>query len=91
VPWGQILPNRIMTAPLSEGGGDKMRAAMLGVVGRFIDLRSLHGNLGLSWHTDQLHPGGARLRPILDRGRMATLLAMLRRNGTVSVGRKRGL
>jgi len=34
---------------------------------------------------------GAGLKPDLNRGRIATMLAMLRRNGTTSFGRKRGL
>jgi hypothetical protein len=68
-----------------------LRAGMRRVLGRFVDLKSLDGILELSWHTDQLHRVGAGLKPDLNRGRIATLLAMLRRNGTVSVGRKRGL
>jgi hypothetical protein len=68
-----------------------VRTGMRAVLGRFVDLKSLDGILELSWHTDQLHRVGAGLEPDLNRGRIATLLAMLRRNGTVSVGRKRGL
>ncbi|MBI3226077.1 MAG: NADH:flavin oxidoreductase/NADH oxidase family protein [Mycolicibacterium cosmeticum] len=67
-----------------------VRTGMRRVLGRFVDLKSLDGILELSWHTDQLHRVGAGLKPDLNRGRVATLLAMLRRNGTVSVGRKRG-
>jgi hypothetical protein len=55
------------------------------------DLKSLDGILELSWHADQLHRIGAGLKPDLNRGRIATTLAMLRRNGTTSFGRKRGL
>lgn len=54
-------------------------------------MKSLDGILELSWHTDQLHRVGAGLKPDLNRGRIATTFAMLRRNGTVSVGRKGGL
>ena len=61
------------------------------VLGRFVDLKSLDGILELSWHTDQLHRLGDGLTPDLNRGRFATMLAMLRRNGTVSLGRKHGL
>ena len=68
-----------------------VRTGMRAVLGRFVDLKSLDGILELSWHTDQLHRVGAGLAPDLNRGRVATLLAMLRRNGTVSLGRKRGL
>jgi 2,4-dienoyl-CoA reductase-like NADH-dependent reductase (Old Yellow Enzyme family) len=67
------------------------RAGMRRVLGRFVDLKSLDGILELSWHTDQLHRLGAGLKPDLNRGRIATMVAMLRRNATVSVGRKRGL
>jgi hypothetical protein len=69
----------------------QVRAGMRRVLGNFVDLKSLDGILELSWHTDQLHRIGAGLKPDLNRGRIATTLAMLRRNGTVSVGRKRGL
>jgi hypothetical protein len=68
-----------------------VRTGMRAVLGRFVDLKSLDGILELSWHTDQLHRVGDGLKPDLDRGRIATLLAMLRRNGTVSLGRKRGI
>jgi hypothetical protein len=64
---------------------------MRGFLGKFVDLKSLDGILELSWHTDQLHRIGAGLSPDLNRGRIATTLAMLRRNGTVSFARKRGL
>jgi hypothetical protein len=69
----------------------QVRAGMRGVLGRLIDIKSFDGLLELSWHTDQLHRLGAGLGPDLDRGRIATTLAMLRRNGTTSFGRKRGL
>jgi hypothetical protein len=61
------------------------------VLGKFVDIKSLDGILELSWHTDQLHRLGAGLKPDLNRGRIATMLALTRRNGTVSLGRKRGL
>jgi 2,4-dienoyl-CoA reductase-like NADH-dependent reductase (Old Yellow Enzyme family) len=69
----------------------QVRAGMRGFLGRFLDLKSLDGIIELSWHADQLHRVGAGLKPDLNRGRMATMLAMLRRNGTASFGRKRGL
>ena len=69
----------------------KLRAGMRRVLGRFVDLKSIDGILDLSWHTDQLHRVGAGLEPDFNRGRIATTLAMLRRNGTTSFGRKRGL
>lgn len=69
----------------------QLRAGMRRILGKFVDLKSLDGILELSWHTDQLHRVGAGLKPDLNRGRIATTLAMLRRNGRVSFGRKRGL
>jgi 2,4-dienoyl-CoA reductase-like NADH-dependent reductase (Old Yellow Enzyme family) len=69
----------------------QLRAGMRRVLGRLVDLKSLDGLLELAWHTDQLHRVGAGLKPDLNRGRIATTLAMLRRNGTTSFGRKRGL
>jgi hypothetical protein len=69
----------------------QIRAGMRSVLGRFVDLKSLDGILELSWHADQLHRVGAGLAPDLNRGRIATTVAMVRRNGTTSFGRKRGL
>ncbi|WP_179473947.1 NADH:flavin oxidoreductase/NADH oxidase family protein [Mycolicibacterium vinylchloridicum] len=67
------------------------RFGMRSVLGRVTDLKSLDGFLDISWHADQLHRVGAGLQPDLERGRIATTLAMLRRNGRASFGRKRGL
>ena len=72
-----ILDGRAETLP-----SDQLRAGMRGILGRFVDLKSLNGILELSWHTDQLHRVGAGLTPALNCGRIATTLAMLRRNGT---------
>ena len=69
----------------------QVRAGMRSLLGRVIDLKSVDGILELSWHTDQLHRVGAGLEPDLNRGRMATAVAMVRRNGTTSFRRKRGL
>jgi hypothetical protein len=46
--------------------------------------------LDLSWHGDQLHRLGAGLEPDLRRGRLATTISMVRRNGRTSFRRKRG-
>ncbi len=81
-----VLAGRLVTL-----ASHQVRAGMRGVLGRFVDLKSLDGILELSWHTDQLHRVGAGLQPDLNRGRIATTLAMLRRNGTTSFGRTRGL
>ncbi|HSS23724.1 MAG TPA: NADH:flavin oxidoreductase/NADH oxidase family protein, partial [Mycobacterium sp.] len=69
----------------------QLRAGVRRILGKFVDLKSLDGILELSWHTDQLHRVGGGLEPDLNRGRVATTLAMLRRNGRASFGRKRGL
>ncbi|CAM5273432.1 hypothetical protein [Streptomyces aurantiogriseus] len=54
------------------------------------DVKALDGVLDLSWHTDQLHRLGAGLEPDLRRGRLATTISMVRRNGRTSFRRKRG-
>lgn len=66
------------------------RAGMRGVLGRVVDIKALDGLLDLSWHTDQLHRVGAGLDPDLRRGRLATVAAMVRRNGTTSFRPRRG-
>lgn len=82
----QVLAGRTDKLPSFQ-----QRFGMRGVLGRITDLKSLDGILDLSWHTDQLHRVGAGLQPDLDRGRLATAVAMVRRNGRTSFGRKRGL
>lgn len=64
---------------------------MRGLLGKVTDLKSLDGLLDLGWHTDQLDRVRAGLDPDLSRGRLATTFAMLRRNGRMSFGPKRGL
>ncbi len=56
-----------------------------------IDGKALDGVLNIGWHTDQLHRMGAGKQPDLKRGRFATTIALLRRNGTVSRRPKRGI
>ena len=60
-------------------------------LGSFVDVKALDGVLNISWNTDQLHRLGAGREPDLDRGRLATTVAMLRRNGTTSFRPKRGI
>jgi hypothetical protein len=69
----------------------QVRYGMRRVLSKFVDLKSMDGMLEISWHADQLHRVGAGLEPDLKRGRIATTLAMVRRNGRASFGRKRGL
>lgn len=58
---------------------------------KVIDGKALDGVLNIGWHTDQLHRMGAGKDPDLERGRLATTIALLRRNGTVSRRPKRGI
>ncbi|HTK65313.1 MAG TPA: nitroreductase family deazaflavin-dependent oxidoreductase, partial [Pseudonocardia sp.] len=68
----------------------QVRAGMRGVLGKVTDLKALDGLLDLGWHADQLHRIGAGLEPDLKRGRLATTVALLRRNGRATFRPKRG-
>ncbi len=68
----------------------QLRFGMRRVLGKVADLKALDGVLDLSWHADQLHRLGAGLEPDLRRGRLATTVSMIRRNGSTSFRRKRG-
>lgn len=62
-----------------------------GFLRKVFDVKAMESMLNLSWNTDQIHRLGAGLEPDLDRGRLATTAAMLRRNGRVSLRPKRGI
>lgn len=66
-------------------------AGMRGLLGRFADLKTLDGVLNLAWNVDQMHRLSRGLEPDLNRGALVTALAMLRRNGRVSLSPKRGI
>ncbi|MFC0447389.1 NADH:flavin oxidoreductase/NADH oxidase family protein [Rhodococcus jostii] len=68
----------------------QLRSGMRSVLGKLVDITALDGVLDLGWHTDQLHRVGAGLEPDPNRGRLATTVALLRRNGRGSFRRKRG-
>ena len=68
----------------------QIRYGMRGLLGKFVELKTLDGLLELGWHADQLHRIGDGLQPDLDRSRFAATVAMLRRSGRVSIGGKRG-
>ncbi|MFD4510210.1 NADH:flavin oxidoreductase/NADH oxidase family protein [Streptomyces sp. NPDC058464] len=68
----------------------QLRYGMRSLLERITDLKSLDGVLDLSWHTDQIHRLGNGLQPDLSRGRLATTVAMVRRNGRTSFRAKRG-
>ncbi|NMN93918.1 NADH:flavin oxidoreductase/NADH oxidase family protein [Antrihabitans stalactiti] len=61
------------------------------LLGRVVDTKALTGVLNLGWNADQLHRIGNGLQPDLDRGRLATAVALLRRNGRVTLRPKRGI
>lgn len=81
-----ILDERIDVLDAPE-----LRYGMRGILGKVVDVKALDGILNISWNTDQLHRLGAGLPPDLDRGRLVTTLAMLRRNGAASFTPKRGI
>lgn len=81
-----ILSDRLEVLPTHE-----LHYGMRGLLGRFVDLNSFDGLLNMSWNADQIHRLGAGKQPDLNRGRLATTVAMLRRNGTVSFRPKRGI
>ncbi|GAA5156385.1 NADH:flavin oxidoreductase/NADH oxidase family protein [Pseudonocardia eucalypti] len=68
----------------------QLRYSMRRVLGKVADLKALDGLLDIGWHADQLHRVGAGLAPDLERGRLATTVAMLRRNGRATFRPKRG-
>ncbi|WP_029538994.1 MULTISPECIES: NADH:flavin oxidoreductase/NADH oxidase family protein [unclassified Rhodococcus (in: high G+C Gram-positive bacteria)] len=68
----------------------QQRSGMRDVLGRVIDIKALDGILDLGWHTDQLHRISAGLEPDLNRGRLATTVALLRRNGRTTLRPTRG-
>ncbi|MER7690436.1 NADH:flavin oxidoreductase/NADH oxidase family protein [Streptomyces sp. NPDC097610] len=80
----------ILTGRAEAVVAHQMRFGMRRVLGKVADLKALDGVLDLSWHADQLHRLGAGLDPDLRRGRLATTVSMVRRNGRTSLRRKRG-
>ena len=81
-----ILSGRIPVLATRE-----LQYGMRSLIGRFVDVKALDGVLNISWNTDQLHRLGAGLEPDLDRGRLVTTLAMLKRNRAGSLRPKRGI
>ncbi|MFE5085005.1 NADH:flavin oxidoreductase/NADH oxidase family protein [Streptomyces mirabilis] len=80
----------ILTGRAEAVVAHQMRYGMRRVLGKVADIKALDGVLDLSWHADQLHRLGAGLDPDLRRGRLATTVSMVRRNGRTSFRRKRG-
>jgi hypothetical protein len=81
-----VLSDRIEVLQTRE-----LRYGMRRVLGQLVDVKALDGILNISWNTDQLHRLGAGNDPDLSRGRLATTVAMLRRNGASSLRPKRGI
>ncbi len=81
-----ILSDRLDVLPTHE-----LHYGMRGLLSKFVDLKSFDGLLNMSWNGDQIHRLGAGKQPDLARGRLATTVAMLRRNGTVSFRPRRGI
>ncbi|MFJ9713256.1 NADH:flavin oxidoreductase/NADH oxidase family protein [Streptomyces sp. NPDC101234] len=81
----------ILTGRAEAVVAHQLRYGMRRVLGKIADLKALDGVLDLSWHADQLHRLGAGLEPDLRRGRLATTISMVRRNGSASFRRKRGV
>ena len=81
-----ILSDRVGVLQTRE-----LRYGMRRVLGRFVDVKALDGVLNISWNTDQLHRLGGGHEPDLSRGRLATTVAMLRRNGAGSFRPERGI
>ncbi|BBX84073.1 NADH:flavin oxidoreductase/NADH oxidase family protein [Mycolicibacterium aubagnense] len=81
-----ILSGQLDALPTRE-----LKYGMRSLINRFVDVKALDGVLNISWNTDQLHRLGGGLEPDLNRGRLATTLAMLRRNGTATLRPKRGI
>ena len=81
-----ILTRRTDTLTTHE-----IQVGMRGLVGRLADLKTLDGVLNLSWNADQMHRLARGLEPDLNRGTLATALAMVRRNGRVSLKPRRGV
>jgi 2,4-dienoyl-CoA reductase-like NADH-dependent reductase (Old Yellow Enzyme family) len=80
---------------LLHGGAEsvtahQIRYGMRGILGKFVELKTLDGMLELGWHADQLHRIGDGLEPDPNRGRLAATVSMLRRSGRVSIRGKRG-
>ncbi|MGW7127551.1 NADH:flavin oxidoreductase/NADH oxidase family protein [Streptomyces bobili] len=80
----------ILTGRAETVVAHQLRAGMRRVLGKVTDVKALDGVLDLNWHTDQLHRLGAGLEPDLRRGRLATTVSLVRRNGRASFRRKRG-
>jgi hypothetical protein len=69
----------------------EIEAGMRKVLGRLTDLKMLDSVLNIGWNVDQMHRLARGREPDLDRGALAASMAMIRRNGRVSLRPKRGI
>ena len=69
----------------------EIRYGMRPILSRVANLKQLDGLFNISCNTDQLHRLGRRQEPDLKRGSVKTTLTMVRRNGRVTFGKRRGL
>jgi len=81
-----ILKGRVATLTTHE-----IAVGMRGLVGRVANLKTLDGVLNIGWSEDQMHRIARGKEPDLDRGALRTGLALLRRNGRISVKRRRSV
>jgi len=81
-----LLDGRTSTLTTHE-----IEVGMRGLIGRVADLKTLDGVLNLSWNADQMHRLARGKEPDLDRGALRTALAMVRRNGRISIKPRRGI
>jgi hypothetical protein len=66
----------------------EIEAGMRKVLGRLTDLKMLDSVLNIGWNVDQMHRLARGREPDLD---LAASMAMIRRNGRVSLRPKRGI
>jgi len=69
----------------------ELQYGMRRLLGKVTDIKALDGILNIGWHGDQLHRIAAGLEPDLNRGRLATTLSAIRKNGRASFLPKRGI
>jgi len=75
------------TAVLTTYG---IEAGMRKVLGLLTDLKMLDSVLNIGWNVDQVHRLARGREPDLDRAALAASMAMIRRNGRVSLRQQRG-
>lgn len=80
----------VVLAGTSDLPSHRITMGARGLVGKVTNLKQLDGLLDLGWHADQLHRLADGRDPDPERGRAATLAAMVRRNGKDALRRTRG-